>query len=273
MALDPKAPAVPFGILLYGTKLLISDEASFGSDPPFPVEDGSIKVFDTRKGIFLPPLDSTGYSNSNAKGFHPFGMVVGPDGYLYVTNRCLQPTFGNVVQPCDLTNASRGDVIRFDLNTNKFLDVFVSGEMCLCLDRPSGVVFGPDQRLYVANTILPALFPPDTDNIVIFSGANKVDTIELDGPKVDNMPPVRNQPPSLRFGPGGLLYVEIVQNIIGSDGKYFQNTGAVRRCSVTTKQCVDIVRPNTTLQRPDGLTFGRTNPTTLVYENNDQNNN
>jgi hypothetical protein len=154
-------------------------------------------------------------------------------------------------------------VIRFDLKKKKFFDVFVSGADCQCLDRPSGVVFGPDQRLYVANSVLASVNPVDTNNIVIFNGTTVVDTIQLD------VPGVRNQPSALLFGPptqqapGGLLYVNIVQN---------GTTGAVFRCNVTTtsKKCADIiVPPNTTLQRPTELTFGSTNPATLVYENND----
>jgi hypothetical protein len=255
MANDPNAANAPFGILLYGTELLITDElASDGGD-------GSVKVFDTSSGTFLPPLDSTGYSN--AKGFHPFGMVVGPDGYLYVVSRCLQ--FLGPPHNCDLSDASRGDVIRFDLKTKKLSEpVFIQGSVCKCLDRPSSVVFGPDQRLYVANTIFPPLNPSDPDNIVIFNGTNKVGTIELnEGQGVFNLPA------ALRFGPGGSLYVDIVRE----DNTGTNTTGAVFQCSVTTKKCKEFVPLNTTLVRPDGLTFGSTNPTTLVYENNDQNNN
>jgi hypothetical protein len=57
--------------------------------------------------------------------------------------------------------------------------------------------------------------------------------------------------------------VNIVQN---------GTTGAVFKCNVTasTPTCLDnFVLPNTTLQRPTGLTLGATNPATLVYENND----
>lgn len=83
---DPNAPSVPFGILLYQGELLIADEA------------GRVEVFDgtTTPARFLRNLDTAGYSNAGC--FSPFGMVVGPDGYLYVATRC----------------SNGGDVIRFN---------------------------------------------------------------------------------------------------------------------------------------------------------------
>jgi hypothetical protein len=266
MANDPNSPVAPFGIFLYatenGTEILITDEA------------GAVKVFDARTATFLPDLDIGGYNPPG--GFHPFGMVVGPDGYLYVTSRCPGPG------SCKASNGPHGDVIRFDLNTKQFKDVFITGATCgggippkPCLDRPNAVVFGPDQRLYVANTVLasdpplytsgPPLNTPDTDNIVIFNGQKPVGTIDLG----DTPGKLFNLPGALLFGPGGLLYVDIV-HFTGVQ----QDTGAVFQCSVTTKNCsnMNFVPLGSTQQRPTGLTFGRTNPATLAYENNDQNN-
>jgi hypothetical protein len=75
--------------------------------------------------------------------------------------------------------------MRFNLQTKRFFDVFVSGAKCGCnLDRPSGVVFGPDGRLYVTSS-RPATAPSDdTDKILIFDGAAGafVDKIDLDRP-------------------------------------------------------------------------------------------
>jgi hypothetical protein len=53
MANDPNSPIAPFGILLYGTDILITDEA------------GSVKVFDTRTATFQGDLDVSGYLKLN----------------------------------------------------------------------------------------------------------------------------------------------------------------------------------------------------------------
>ena len=233
-ASDPNAPFAPFAILLYGTELLIADEA------------GRVEVFDatTTPATFLQNLDTTGYT----KPLNPFGMVVGPDGLLYVATRSFEAGVA-------------GDVIRFDLAKNKFVDVFVTGEGCFCnLDDPSGVVFGPDQRLYVTSS-RPAT-PPlgDTDKILIFNGTTGmfVDRIDLDGAGAT----VRSAAPGLLFGPNGLLYVTIAQ--LDASGNA-TGVGSIRKYDVAKKQFQVIVQPNTTLKLPTLLTFGSTNPATLVY--------
>ena len=123
------------------------------------------------------------------------------------------------------------------------------------------MVFGPDQRLYVTSS-RPATAPlGDTDKILIFNGSTGVfvDRIDLDSAGAT----ARRAAPALLFGPNDLLYVTIAQ--LDASGAP-TGVGSVRRYDVTTKQFEVIVEPNTTLKLPTLLTFGSTNPATLVYE-------
>jgi hypothetical protein len=252
------SPFAPFAILLYGRELLITDPGN-----------GVIEVFDTSTIVQPAPGCPTGTKGAKllgtlgTAGYQPpnslfsYGMVVGRDGYLYVATRS-----------CPRNCPTSGDVIRFDLATNKFKDVFISGASSLYkLGSPNGVVFGPDGRLYVSSTKLGPPSTGDNDKILIFNpDGSFVDQIDLDKPS----DALRNSAPALRFGPGRLLYVTIVQLNLSDQQT---GVGSVRQYNVRTKQYKDIVPPNTTQKAPTGLTFGSTNPATLVYENDDQNNN
>jgi sugar lactone lactonase YvrE len=91
--------------------------------------------------------------------------VTGPDGLLYVSNA------PNLAGP-------NGHVLRFDPQRRKFIDTFVdntdgTAKDCTAnLNRPEGLVFGRDGRLYVTTFRADGNDPktPDTDAILVFEG-------------------------------------------------------------------------------------------------------
>ena len=116
------------------------------------------------------------------------------------------------------------------------------------------MVFGPDGRLYITSFRADAT---DTDSIRIYDAdgdfVDKIDLDEVDFP--------RAYAQALLFGPGGFLFVPI-----SGDGP---DTGAVRRYDVTDQSFTDFVLPSEQggpLGNPWYLTFGKTDPGTLAYD-------
>ena len=202
--------------------------------------------------------------------FHPRGVVVGPDQQLYVSN----------VQNFPAGNG--GQVLRYSAASGSLLDVFISndvspqgklrkpkGDCTDNLNRPEGLVFGPDGNLYITSFRAGV---GDIDRILIFAGPRHarpgacLGFIPLDDFPTDMVPnPPRSFAQALLFGPGGVLFVPIANLVTG---QLVKDSGAIRRYAVGGRRLYpDFVPPAPVgpLQTPFYLTFGKSDPATLAY--------
>lgn len=245
---SPNAPAAPRGIILWNGYYFVAD---FTSDPqqnktqlPSP---GRVLKY-TGDGRLVATL--TPPAGVFTGEFHPRGVVIGPDGLLYVSN------YPNLV------TGLGGQVLRFDPTSGAFKDVFVnsiggSTQSCGCIDelnRPEGLVFGTDGNLYITSF---RANDQDNDKILVFGGPGAGgDAGKFAGQiQLDQVGAPRTFAQALLFGPGGALFVPIT------------NTGEVRRYNVGTGSFDVFVpaAPQGALASPWYLSFGRTRPGTLSY--------
>jgi sugar lactone lactonase YvrE len=255
---DPEGPLGPQGILLVtknnGERILfIADQGDInteGVDVPgkllaYRINGTSAEFIEDLN----PNLKTPG---STGAQFHPRGLVVGPDGYLYVTLRNVELVNKVVIPSCG------GSIVRFDPGTLTFKDIFLSNPVTCSdnindLHRPEGLAFSPQGDLYVTSF---RKDKDDLDRILILprtslNGAPiryPLDRIDLYQANES-----RTYAQALLFGPNGNLYVPI------------SNTGEVRRYNVTTKAYWTFVTPGKALSQPWFLSFKKTNPATLAY--------
>jgi DNA-binding beta-propeller fold protein YncE len=242
---DPNAPFAPRGLIrgLLPT-VYVADLGDLG-DSEDVFLPGRIARFDSLTGRFLGDLDPTPFVFDESNG--PRGLVFGPDGLLYASVRNFDPTGGSV--------------LRFDPVTGKLVDVFITDTGGVGrLNRPEGLVFGPDGKLYVTSFRADAT---DTDSIRIYSRErqflNKIDLDQVGEPRAFAQ--------ALLFGPGEFLFVPINNAGEPSTNPF---TGEVRRYDVTDSSFPhDTFVPPSVQGGPLGepwyLTFGNTDPRTLQY--------
>jgi hypothetical protein len=247
---DPNAPTVPRGVVLWHDTLFVADLTT-ESRPNKPNPPGRVRAYSS-SGQFLADLIPP--SEELRAKFYPRGLVIGPDDMLYVSNVLhTPPSIG-------------GQVLRFNPTTKEFVGVFIDdtggpGQ----LNRPEGLVFAPDGRLCITSFRADS---GDTDTIRIYEGPGPQAgafeyAIALDVADPTNPTQPRAYAQALLFGPGGKLFVPISGG--GPDA------GSVRRYDVNTMELSVFVPPAAqggAMGSGWYLTFDKTNPATLAYEDN-----
>jgi hypothetical protein len=209
-------------------------------------------------------------SDGTEQDYHPRAAVLGPDGRLYVTG--LGELRGLPAPGCG------GSVLRFDPHRLAFVDVVIQNPS-LCRDniydlhRPEGLAFSPAGDLYVTSYRQRSFVPgdvadrEDNDRLLIIgreclgihhhSGAKScrrpLDRIDLWRAGLQQE---RAYATAMVFGPDRKLYVPIA------------TSGEVRRYDVGSKRYATFIAPDSpgAPVTPQYLSFGRTDPATLLYD-------
>src|SRR5262249_55730879 len=144
--------------------------------------------------------------------------VIGPDRYLYVAVRT--------------SNGLGGEVMRFDPVSGAWIDDFVKSDPTNDLNRPEGLVFGPDGNLYITSfTRDPSnssTAVTDTEKFLDFEGKTGKYIGKIAPDKVGQP---RTFPKAILFGPAGKLFVSIENT--GEIREYDASPGAFTQASYT----------------------------------------
>ncbi len=219
------APYSPNGIVLNHNIIYAADLGDIGVP-------GNVSTYNEHNGMFLGNLSQNVIPPIN---YHPRSLVFGPDGNLYVSVR-------------DIHNALGGHILRFNPD-GSFKNDFINDTGGVGkLNRPDGIVFGPDGNLYITSF---RADPTDVDSIQIYAGKTGQFMRKID---LDSVEGDRNYAQALLFGSNERLFVPISNGI---------NHGEVRRYNVSDGSYDSFVKAGRELQYPWYLTFGNTDPTTL----------
>ena len=153
---DPNAPYAPRGMVRapYGDTLYVADVGTQDDDCR---NQGRIARYRGSNGQYLGDLDRSGFGAA----FHPRGLVLGPDGLLYVS------AIGCPLPEDPLFAPLTGYILRFNPGTGRFLNVFASDLTVTSLHRPEGLVFDEHGDIWVASFRADAA---DSDKILKLDG-------------------------------------------------------------------------------------------------------
>jgi glucose/arabinose dehydrogenase len=223
---------------------------------------------DPRAALQNPDNDGT------LAAYHPRSVVLGPDGYLYVS--LLGKVGAEAGRP-----VCGGSIARFDPVKLLYKDTVISNPSDCALNkndlhRPEGLGFDPKGNLYVTS-FRATPNPSDIDRILIIpeknlkkNGDEKAD-ISLPLDRIDLWRFADGGPrafaQTLLFGPDGHLFAPIELRDLAT-GRTLG--GEVRRYNLETKAFWTFVSAaGRDLFSPVYMTFGKTNPATLAYDDED----
>ncbi|MFL5240712.1 MAG: MBG domain-containing protein [Gemmataceae bacterium] len=203
-----------------------------------------------------PTSDPYAFSNDNA----PRGVVIGPDGDLYVSVM----RYNHNTPLGQTNNGLGGEVMRFDPVSGAFLGDFVQGDPTNDLNRPEGLVFGPDGNLYI--TSFANLDDPngDSDKILKLDGITGQYLGKID---LDQAGQPRTFAQAILFGPDGKLFVSIENT--GEIRKYDASLGAFTQDPYnpgTYQSFVPAHADGGPISEAWYMTFDNTDPSTMAYK-------
>ncbi len=212
------------GRFISGGNLAGPEGLTFGPDGNLYVLDriqSAVLRYDGATGVFIDTFVKSGAGGLTGGG----AIAFGPDGNLYLTSGTESQDGSGVKNP---------QVLRYDGNTGKFKDIFVTAGSG-GLENPFALLFGPDGNLYISAVT--------RNSVIRYNGKT--------GAYIDTFIPSNrgglSRPTGMAFGPDGRFYV----------ASAFAPTVAILRYDAKTGGFVDTFVP-------EGL-GGLEGPTDIIF--------